>query len=204
MDKKIEEKEVMTEAVDVKAAKKNDEDVAGDGKKHWYIVHTQTGHENKVKVNLEKRIENMNMTEKIFRVEVPQQTVTQVKNGKKHEREEKLYPGYVFVEMIMDNDSWYVVRNTAGVTKFVGSAKKPIPAAESDIKKILHRTQNQVQKIQLDVKVGDKVRIISGPFAEFVGDITEVHPDKAKLRANVSIFGRETPVELEYKQIQKL
>ncbi len=204
MDKKIEEKEVMTEAVDVKAAKKNDEDVAGDGKKHWYIVHTQTGHENKVKVNLEKRIENMNMTEKIFRVEVPQKTVTQVKNGKKHEREEKLYPGYVFVEMIMDNDSWYVVRNTAGVTKFVGSAKKPIPAAESDIKKILHRTQNQVQKIQLDVKVGDKVRIISGPFAEFVGDITEVYPDKAKLRANVSIFGRETPVELEYKQIQKL
>ncbi len=204
MDKKIEEKEVMTEAVDVKAAKKSDEDVAGDGKKHWYIVHTQTGHENKVKVNLEKRIENMNMTEKIFRVEVPQKTVTQVKNGKKHEREEKLYPGYVFVEMIMDNDSWYVVRNTAGVTKFVGSAKKPIPAAESDIKKILHRTQNQVQKIQLDVKVGDKVRIISGPFAEFVGDITEVYPDKAKLRANVSIFGRETPVELEYKQIQKL
>ncbi len=204
MDKKIEEKEVMTEAVDAKAAKKSDEDVAGDGKKHWYIVHTQTGHENKVKVNLEKRIENMNMTEKIFRVEVPQKTVTQVKNGKKHEREEKLYPGYVFVEMIMDNDSWYVVRNTAGVTKFVGSAKKPIPAAESDIKKILHRTQNQVQKIQLDVKVGDKVRIISGPFAEFVGDITEVYPDKAKLRANVSIFGRETPVELEYKQIQKL
>ena len=204
MDKKIEEKEVMTEAVDVKAAKKSAEDVAGDGKKHWYIVHTQTGHENKVKVNLEKRIENMNMTEKIFRVEVPQKTVTQVKNGKKHEREEKLYPGYVFVEMIMDNDSWYVVRNTAGVTKFVGSAKKPIPAAESDIKKILHRTQNQVQKIQLDVKVGDKVRIISGPFAEFVGDITEVYPDKAKLRANVSIFGRETPVELEYKQIQKL
>ena len=204
MDKKIEEKEVMTEAVDVKAAKKSDEDVAGDGKKHWYIVHTQTGHENKVKVNLEKRIENMNMTEKIFRVEVPQKTVTQVKNGKKHEREEKLYPGYVFVEMIMDNDSWYVVRNTAGVTKFVGSAKKPIPAAESDIKKILHRTQNQVQKIQLDVKVGDKVRIISGPFVEFFGDITEVYPDKAKLRANVSIFGRETPVELEYKQIQKL
>lgn len=172
--------------------------------KRWYIVHTYSGHENKVKVNLEKRVEYMNMGEKIFRVEVPQKTVTQVKGGKKQEKEEKIFPGYVLVEMIMDDDSWYVVRHTAGVTKFVGSAKRPIAAKESEIKKIIHRSQTQVQKIQLDVKAGDKVRIISGPFADFVGDITEVYPDKSKLRANVSIFGRETPVELEYKQIQKL
>lgn len=172
--------------------------------KRWYIVHTYSGHENKVKVNLEKRIEYMNMGEKIFRVEVPQKTVTQVKGGKKSEREEKIFPGYVLVEMIMDDDSWYVVRHTAGVTKFVGSAKKPVAAKDSEIKKIIHRSQTQTQKIQLDVKAGDKVRIISGPFSEFVGDITEVYPDKSKLRANVSIFGRETPVELEYKQIQKL
>lgn len=172
--------------------------------KRWYIVHTYSGHENKVKVNLEKRIEYMNMGEKIFRVEVPQKTVTQVKGGKKSEKEEKIFPGYVLVEMIMDDDSWYVVRHTAGVTKFVGSAKKPVAAKDSEIKKIIHRTQTQVQKVQLDVKAGDKVRIISGPFADFVGDITEVYPDKSKLRANVSIFGRETPVELEYKQIQKL
>lgn len=172
--------------------------------KRWYIVHTYSGHENKVKVNLEKRIEYMNMSEKIFRVEVPQKTVTQVKGGKKSEKEEKIFPGYVLVEMIMDDDSWYVVRHTAGVTKFVGSAKKPVPAKDSEIKKIIHRTQAQTQKIQLDVKAGDKVRIISGPFSDFVGDITEVYPDKSKLRANVSIFGRETPVELEYKQIQKL
>lgn len=172
--------------------------------KRWYIVHTYSGHENKVKVNLEKRIEYMNMGEKIFRVEVPQKTVTQVKGGKKSEKEEKIFPGYVLVEMIMEEDSWYVVRHTAGVTKFVGSAKKPVPAKDSEIKKIIHRAQAQTQKIQLDVKAGDKVRIISGPFADFVGDITEVYPDKSKLRANVSIFGRETPVELEYKQIQKL
>ena len=106
--------------------------------------------------------------------------------------------------MIMDDDSWYVVRHTAGVTKFVGSSKKPIPAKDSEIKKIIHRGQAQAPKIELDVKVGDKVRIVSGPFAEFIGDITEVYPDKSKLRANVSIFGRETPVELEYKQIQKV
>ena len=173
-------------------------------KKRWYVVHSYSCHENKVKVNLEKRIEYMNMSEKIFRVEVPQKTITQVKGGKKSDKEEKIFPGYVLVEMIMDDDSWYVVRHTAGVTKFVGSSKKPIPAKDSEIKKIIHRGQTQTPKIELDVKVGDKVRIISGPFAEFIGDITEVYPDKSKLRANVSIFGRETPVELEYKQIQKV
>ena len=173
-------------------------------KKRWYVVHTYSGYENKVKTNLEKRIEYMNMGEKIFRVEVPQKPVTKIKDGKKTEREEKIYPGYVLVEMIMDEDSWYVVRHTAGVTKFVGSAKKPIPAKDSEIKKILYKTQSTVTKIELDVKVGDKVRIISGPFSDFIGDITEVYPDKSKLRATVSIFGRETPVELEYKQIQKV
>ena len=181
-------------------------EVSSDKKnqKRWYIVHTYSGYENKVKSNLEKRIEYMNMADKIFRVEVPQKTVTQIKNGRKQEKEEKIFPGYVLVEMIMDEDSWYVVRHTSGVTKFVGSAKKPIPAKESEIKKILHRSSSQVEKIELDVKVGDKVRIISGPFADFDADIIEVYPDKSKLRANVSIFGRETPVELEYKQINKL
>ena len=173
-------------------------------KKRWYIIHTYSGYENKVKKDLEKRIEYMNMADKIFRVEVPQKTVTQIKGGRKLEKEEKIFPGYVLVEMIMDEDSWYVVRHTAGVTKFVGSAKKPIPAKESEIKRIIQRSTTQTQKIEMDIKVGEKVRIISGPFAEFVGDITEVYPDKAKLRAMVSIFGRETPVELEYKQIQKL
>ncbi len=172
--------------------------------KRWYVVHTYSGYENKVKVNLEKRVEYMNMGEKIFRVEVPQKTVTQVRSGKKTKKEEKIFPGYVLVEMIMDDDSWYVVRHTAGVTKFVGTAKKPIPAKYSEIKKIIHSGQQTTTKIELDIKVGDKVRIVSGPFAEFIGDITEVYPDKSKLRAMVSIFGRETPVELEYKQIQKV
>ena len=188
---------IEAEAVnEAKEAKKN--------QKRWYIVHTYSGYENKVKVNLEKRIEYMNMGDKIFRIEVPQKTVTQMKGGKKQEREEKIFPGYVLVEMIMDEDSWYVVRHTSGVTKFVGSAKKPIPARDSEIKKIINRSTSTQQKIELDVKAGDKVRITSGPFADFVADIIEVYPDKSKLRANVSIFGRETPVELEYKQINKL
>ena len=198
--------DVKAEAAETEAQARAEEEKkeAKKNQKRWYIVHTVTGHENKVKVNLEKRIEYMNMGEKIFRVEVPQKTVTQMKGGKKQEREEKIFPGYVLVEMIMDEDSWYVVRHTAGVTKFVGSAKKPIPARDSEIKKIIHRSTSQSQKIELDVKAGDKVRIISGPFADFVADIIEVYPDKSKLRANVSIFGRETPVELEYKQINKL
>ncbi len=198
--------DLKAEAAEAEAQARADEEKkeAKKNQKRWYIVHTVTGHENKVKVNLEKRIEYMNMGEKIFRVEVPQKTVTQMKGGKKQEREEKIFPGYVLVEMIMDEDSWYVVRHTAGVTKFVGSAKKPIPARDSEIKKIIHRSTSQSQKIELDVKAGDKVRIISGPFADFVADIIEVYPDKSKLRANVSIFGRETPVELEYKQINKL
>lgn len=182
--------------VEAKESKKN--------QKRWYIVHTYSGYENKVKVNLEKRIGYMNMGDKIFRIEVPQKTVVQMKGGKKQEKEEKVFPGYVLVEMIMDEDSWYVVRHTSGVTKFVGSVKKPIPVKESEIKRILHRSSSQVEKVELDVKAGDKVRIISGPFADFDADIIEVYPDKSKLRANVSIFGRETPVELEYKQINKL
>ena len=190
------------EAEEVQA--KEEEKKAKKSQKRWYIVHTYSGYENKVKVNLEKRIEYMNMGDKIFRIEMPQNTVTQMRGGKKQEREEKIFPGYVLVEMIMDEDSWYVVRHTSGVTKFVGSAKRPIPARDSEIKKIINRSTSQSQKIELDVKAGDKVRITSGPFADFIADIIEVYPDKSKLRSNVSIFGRETPVELEYKQINKI
>ena len=194
--------DVLAEQAEAQAEEEAKE--AKKSQKRWYIVHTYSGYENKVKVNLEKRIEYMNMGDKIFRIEVPQKTVVQMKGGKKQEKEDKVVPGYVLVEMIMDEDSWYVVRHTSGVTKFVGSVKKPIPVKESEIKRILHRTSSQVEKVELDVKPGDKVRIISGPFADFDADIIEVYPDKSKLRANVSIFGRETPVELEYKQINKL
>ena len=204
-------KEQLNEDIQAEQAEAAAKEQAGEearkakkNQKRWYIVHTYSGYENKVKVNLEKRIEYMNMGEKIFRIEVPQKTVTQIRGGKKQEREEKIFPGYVLVEMIMDEDSWYVVRHTSGVTKFVGSTKRPIPAKDSEIKKIINRSTSTTQKIELDVKAGDKVRITSGPFADFVADIIEVYPDKSKLRANVSIFGRETPVELEYKQINKL
>lgn len=173
-------------------------------KMRWYIVHTYSGHENKVKVNLEKRIEYLNLGHKIHRIEVPQKSITLVKGGKRQEKDEKIFPGYVLVEMILDEETWYVVRHTSGVTKFVGAEKKPIPMRESEVKRILYKAQKQVAKVELDIRVGDKVKIISGPFADFVGDITEVYPDKEKLRASVSIFGRDTPVELEYNQILKV
>jgi transcriptional antiterminator NusG len=175
-------------------------------KRRWYIVHTYSGHENKVKVNLERRIESMNMGDKIFRVEVPQKSVTKIKDGKRTEKEERIFPGYVLVEMLMDDDSWYVVRHTPGVTKFVGSQKKPIPAKDVEIKRILlkdQRTGTTVAKIEIDLKVGEIVKIVSGPFADFEGTVTEINPEKERLKASVSIFGRETPVELAFNQVQK-
>jgi transcriptional antiterminator NusG len=174
-------------------------------RRRWYIVHTYSGHENKVKVNLERRIESMNMGDKIFRVEVPQKSVTKIKDGKRTEREERVFPGYVLVEMLMDDDSWYVVRHTPGVTKFVGSQKKPIPAKDAEIKRILLKSTPAatVAKIEIDLKIGEVVKITSGPFADFEGTVTEVSPEKERLKASVSIFGRETPVELAFNQVQK-
>ena len=162
------------EAVEAQAVEEAKE--AKKKQKRWYIVHTYSGYENKVKVNLEKRIEYMNMGDKIFRIEVPQKTVTQMKGGKKQEREEKIFPGYVLVEMIMDEDSWYVVRHTSGVTKFVGSAKKPIPARDSEIKKIIHRSTAQTQKIEMDVKVGDTIL-----YAKYSGTDVKVDGTEYKI-----------------------
>lgn len=177
-------------------------------RKRWYIVHTYSGHENKVKVNLERRIESMNMADKIFRVEVPQKSVTKIKDNRRYEREERVFPGYVLVEMIMDDDSWYVVRHTPGVTKFVGSQKRPIPAKDVEIRRILMREQQAggrpvAAKIEIDLKVGEIVKIISGPFADFEGSVTEISPEKERIKASVIIFGRETPVELAFNQVQK-
>jgi transcription termination/antitermination protein NusG len=173
-------------------------------RRRWYILHTYSGHENKVKINLERRIESMSMGHKIFRVEVPQKPVTKIKDGKKIEKDEHMFPGYVLVEMIMDDDSWYCVRYTPGITKFVGGEKKPIPVRDSEIKRILFRgQQTMATKIEVDIKVGEHIEIVSGPFQGFEGMVTEVHAEKLKLKALVSIFGRETPVELVFSQVKK-
>ncbi len=171
--------------------------------KDWYVIHTYSGYENKVKMNLEKRVESMNMEEKIFRVLVPVEDQLEFKNGKQKVTKRKVYPGYVLVEMEMTDDSWYVVRNTPGVTGFVGTGTKPIPLLDKEVVRILRQMGIDDVRKQVDFEINQSVQVISGPFKDFVGVVREIVPDKGKLRVEVSMFGRETPVELEFSQVQK-
>jgi len=172
--------------------------------KNWYVIHTYSGYENKVKTNLEKRVESMNMEDKIFRVLVPMEDEIEIKNGKKKIAKRKVFPGYVLVEMEMTDDSWYVVRNTPGVTGFVGTGSKPIPLREREVVTILRQMGVEDVRLKIDVSVGQSVKIIAGPFKDFVGVVREILEDRGKLRVSVSMFGRETPVELEFAQVEKL
>ena len=172
--------------------------------KDWYVIHTYSGYENKVKMNLEIRVETMNMEEKIFRVLVPMEDEIEFKNGKQNVIKRKVYPGYVLVEMEMTDDSWYVVRNTPGVTGFVGTGTKPIPLLDEEVVKILQQMGMDEVHTKIDFEINQSVQVIAGPFKDFVGVVREILADKGKLRVEVSMFGRETPVELEFTQVQKL
>lgn len=175
--------------------------------KHWYVVHTYSGYENKVKANLERRVESMDMADKIFRVIVPTEEEIEIKNGKRRSVQRKVFPGYVLVEMIMTDDSWYVVRNTPGVTGFVGSSgagSKPIPLHSSEVMAIMRQMGVEDVKTRFDYEVKEPVRIVAGPFADFVGTINEIDPEKQKVHVLVSMFGRDTPVELDFDQVEKL
>jgi transcriptional antiterminator NusG len=172
--------------------------------KDWFVIHTYSGYENKVKMNLEKRVESMNMEEKIFRVLVPMEDEIEFKNGKEKVTKRKVYPGYVLVEMEMTDDSWYVVRNTPGVTGFVGTGTKPIPLLDQEVVKILQQMGMDEVHTRVDFEINQSVQVIAGPFKDFVGVVREILADKGKLRVEVSMFGRETPVELEFAQVQKL
>lgn len=172
--------------------------------KRWFVIHTYSGYENKVKANLEKRIESMNMEDKIFRILVPMEDEIEIKDGKKKITKRKIFPGYVLVEMIMTDDSWYVVRNTPGVTGFVGSGAKPIPLDEDESRKIIRTMGMEEPRMKVDFNVGEHVRVISGPFENFDGTIEEIILERNKLRVLISMFGRETPVELDYNQVEKL
>ncbi|WP_258358922.1 transcription termination/antitermination protein NusG [Moorella sulfitireducens (nom. illeg.)] len=172
--------------------------------KAWFVIHTYSGYENKVKANLEKRVESMNMGDKIFRIVVPMEDEIQVKDGKRKIVKRKIYPGYVMVEMILTDDSWYVVRNTPGVTGFVGTGNKPIPLREEEAQQILQQMGVEEPRPRIDVAVGENVRVTSGPFENFIGSIEEIQPDKGKIKVMVSMFGRETPIELDINQIEKI
>jgi transcriptional antiterminator NusG len=174
------------------------------GSGDWYVVHTYAGYENKVKANLESRISSMNMEEKIFQVVIPMEDVMEIKGGKKQVVSRKVFPGYLLVRMYLDDDSWYVVRNTPGVTGFVGSGAKPTPLSEKEVSKILETKPVEKLKPRVEWQVGESVTVTSGPFAQLPGTIAEINPDQQKVKVLVSIFGRETPVELSFDQVQKL
>lgn len=175
--------------------------------KNWYVVHTYSGYENKVKANLEARVETMGMQDKIFRVIVPEEEETDFKDGKKRTVMKKTFPGYVLVEIIMTDDSWYVVRNTPGVTGFIGSSgggAKPTPLLEEEVDFILKQMGVNEREIDIDVEIGEFVEVLEGPFANMQGKVEEIDASKQKIKVSVDMFGRETKMELDFNQIQKI
>lgn len=172
--------------------------------KRWYVLHTYSGYEENVARNLRQRIESMDMEDKIFTVLIPTENRIRIKNGKRKIVTEKLFPGYVLVEMIVTDDSWYVVRNTPNVTGFVGSGTTPTPISDEEVKALMTRMGVEEPKYKIDVETGTPVRIVDGPFKEFEGKVAEVDEGRGKVKVLVSMFGRETPVELDFLQIKKV
>jgi transcriptional antiterminator NusG len=169
----------------------------------WYVIHCYSGHESKVKYNLDQRIETMQMQDQIFQVVVPTEDEIEVRDGKRRTVERRVFPGYILVQMSLNDDSWYVVRNTPGVTGFVGMGNEPTPLRSEEVQAIMKRMEAEAPKIKVTFKPGQKVRIIDGPFNEFIGVVDEIDMERAKVRVLVSFFGRETPVELDFLQVEK-
>lgn len=169
-------------------------------KTKWYVVHTYSGHENKVKANIEKLVENRGMEDVIHEVVVPTEDVVEIKNGKKKVKQKKVFPGYVIVNMLMNDETWYVIRNTRGVTGFVGPGSKPIPLSDEEVKNM----GIEAPVVNIDMAIGDTVKVTSGPFESFIGTIKGINTEKHTLKVLISMFGRETPVELDFAQVEKL
>ena len=193
-----------TEEPKVSVARENDEIPAGFFRRSkeakWYVVHTYSGHENKVKVNLEKLVENRGMQDLVLQVVVPTEDHVEFKDNERRLKTRKMFPGYVIVKMIVTNESWYLVRNTQGVTGFVGHGSEPIPLSDEEVRRMgIEKTV-----IDLNIEAGDSVKVISGPFKGFTGMVEEVNADRQTLKTKVNMFGRATPVELEFDQVDKL
>ena len=172
--------------------------------KHWYVIHTYSGYEDAVARNLKQRIESLGMEDKIFNVVVPKEKKIKIKNGKRKITEEKIYPGYVIVEMIVSDDSWYVVRNTPNVTGFVGAGTTPIPVSLQEIDNLKKRMGVEEPKFKIDVKINEAIKITDGPFKDLDGKISEVDEERGKVKVLINMFGRDTPVELDSLQIKKI
>ena len=184
--------------------------VPGSGDGHWYIVHCYSGMEDRVKKNLEQRIATMDVRNKIFEVVVPTEEVVEIKDGRRSPKRERLFPGYVLVRLNMDDQSWYVVRNTPGITGFISADEegerkaRPVPLTEKEVSNIFRRMADAQPRAKVGLAKGQSVKVIDGPFSEFIGMVDEVMPDKGKVRVLVSFFGRETPVELDFLQVERI
>jgi transcriptional antiterminator NusG len=172
--------------------------------KRWYVIHTYSGYEDAVAKNLKQRVENLGMEDKIFNVIVPKEKKIKIKDGKRKVVEEKIYPGYVLVEMIVTDDSWYVVRNTPNVTGFVGAGTTPIPVSPEEINNLKKRMGAEEPQYKVELNVGDLVRISDGPFKDFEGKVSEIDEERGKVKILINMFGRDTPVELDFLQVKKL
>lgn len=170
----------------------------------WYVINTYSGHENKVKQNLEHRVDSMSQGHRIKQVVVPTEQVAEVKDGQRVQVEKRTMPGYVLIQMEMTDNSWSLVKNTPGVTGFVGQRDEPVPLTKPEVDRLLHRETAERPRTQAQFEIGETVKIISGPLADFSGEIAEINDDQAKLKVLVSIFGRETPSEVGYEQVKKL
>jgi len=169
----------------------------------WFVIHSYSGYENKVQKNLMYRTESMGMQDKIFQVVVPTEEEVELKDGQRRTIERRVFPGYILVEMILDEDSWYVVRNTPGVTGFVGSGNKPTALRQEEVDKILKRMEAQAPIIKVSFKIGQRVRIVEGPFEDFMGTVDEIDLERARVKVLVNFFGRETPIELDFLQVER-
>jgi len=172
--------------------------------KNWYVIHTYSGYEDAVAKNLKQRIEALGMEDKIFNVIVPKEKKIKIKNGKRKTVEEKIYPGYVLVEMVVTDDSWYVVRNTPNVTGFVGAGTTPVSVSKEEIDNLMKRIGQEEPQYKIEVKIGDLVKITDGPFKDFDGKVSEIDEERGKVKVLVNMFGRDTPVELDSLQIKKI
>lgn len=175
-----------------------------DDDRRWYVIHTYSGYENKVKQNLLHRIETMEMRDQIFNVIVPTEEEIEIKNGQRRTVQKKVFPGYVLVQMKMNDNSWYVVRNTPGVTSFVGHGNKPTPLEESEVKAILRQMEQEAPKVKVSYQVGQAVKITDGPFTDFEGVVDAIDHERGRVRVLVSFFGREAPIELDFLQVTRL
>ncbi len=202
-EQKLAQEETRVEQEVEEAAPEVEEEAAEQEGGGWYVVHSYSGYENKVKKNLESRIESMGMQDYIFQVVVPSEEVVELRDGSRRTVERRIFPGYILVDMIMTDESWFVVRNTPGVTGFVGSGGQPIPLREEEAEGILKRMEEDAPKVEVSFRVGDAVRIVDGPFTDFLGTVDHLNVDKGKVRILVSFFGRETPVELDFLQVEK-